>query len=165
MRRSKKADLNMSIQAIVIIVLAMTLLGLGINFIRGQFGSLTETTSSVQEQIKQQILDDLRTGNKKLSFPASEVTMERSDATVIAIGVKNTGNQQLEFKIDMGCTQEGIDFLYQADKPYTLSTADAQVYPIRVTAPATTGTFLCSVTILEGESIYAEKDFFINVVG
>ena len=52
---NKSASLEISIQAIVIVVLAMTLLGLGLGFIRGQFRSISETASSVQEQVKQQI--------------------------------------------------------------------------------------------------------------
>ena len=36
---NKRASLEMSIQAIVIVVLAMTLLGLGLGFIKGMFGN------------------------------------------------------------------------------------------------------------------------------
>ena len=172
MRHSKKADLNMSIQAIVIIVLAMTLLGLGIGFIRNQFASLTETTGAVQEQIKQQILDDLRTGDKKLSFPASEIQISRGKSTVIALGVKNTGVSQLVFGIDIACTAEEAGkavpttFYNKATDAFTLPAADAQVYPIRVTAPSTDiGNYLCSVKVIDSATtgIYAQKDFFITV--
>ena len=41
---NKKASLEMSIQAIVIVVLAMTLLGLGLGFIRGMFKNIGSTT-------------------------------------------------------------------------------------------------------------------------
>ena len=89
MFKQKKGALELSINAIVIIVLAMTLLGLGLGFIRSQFTSIGEIGTGVQEQIKQQILEDLRTGNKKLSFPTSEVHINRRDASVIAMGIKN----------------------------------------------------------------------------
>ena len=75
---SKKAALNLSIQAIVIIVIAFVFLGLGIKFVRDQIEGVGATSTSVQEQISQQILDDLRTGNKKLSFPATKLTLENS---------------------------------------------------------------------------------------
>jgi hypothetical protein len=170
---SKKADLNMSIQAIVVIVLAMTLLGLGIGFIRNQFASLTETTGSVQEQIKQQILDDLRTGDKKLSFPATEIQLSRGKSTVIAIGVKNTGISTLVFGINMTCTSEGTatiptTFYNKAPDAFTLLASEAQVYPIKVTASSTdTGNYICSVKVIDNANPtgtpYAQKDFFIVV--
>ena len=65
---NKKASLEMSIQAIVIVVLAMTLLGLGLGFIRGMFKNIGSTTEDVTEQVRQRILDDLITGDKKISF-------------------------------------------------------------------------------------------------
>ena len=64
----KKGSLNLSIEAIVIVVIAFVVLGLGLGFVRGQFKSITETTTSIQDQIRQQITEDLRTGDKKLSF-------------------------------------------------------------------------------------------------
>ena len=42
----KKGSLNLSIQAIVIIVLAMTILGLGLGFVRGQFQQITSAANA-----------------------------------------------------------------------------------------------------------------------
>lgn len=100
-RRSKKASLEISIGAIVIIVLALTLLGLGLTFIRGLMSKISETSFTIQDQIKQQILDDLRTGNKKLSFPGQEITLESKGTKVIAIGVKNILDKTLNFEINV----------------------------------------------------------------
>ena len=96
---NKKAALQLSINAIVIIVLAMTLLGLGLGFIRGMFSDITKTTGTVQEQVKNQILDDLRTGDKRLSFPSNRITVSSGDKEDLAIGVKNTEDQELFFSI------------------------------------------------------------------
>ena len=78
--KNKKGSLNLSIQAIVIVVIAFVVLGLGLSFVRGQFKSITETSTGVQEQIRQQILEDLRTGDKKLSFPATTLSIEKGGA-------------------------------------------------------------------------------------
>src|SRR3989344_7160585 len=103
----KKGSLNLSIEAIVIIVIAFVVLGLGLSFVRGQFKSITETSSSVQEQVRQQVLEDLRTGNKKLNFPATTLNIERSSSQDIAIGVKNTQNVgDLVFTISVSTTQK-----------------------------------------------------------
>ena len=65
---NRKGSLNLSIEAIVIVVIAFVVLGLGLGFVRSQIGSIQSTSTAVQEQISQQVLDDLRTGNKKLSW-------------------------------------------------------------------------------------------------
>jgi len=107
---NKKASLNLSVQAIVIVVIAFVVLGLGLGFVRGQFEQMESTSSSVQEQISQQILEDLRTGNKKLSFPATSLSLETNELDVQAIGVKNTEDQAKNIKIrfyvktDEACT-------------------------------------------------------------
>src|SRR3989344_2188730 len=44
-RISKKGDLSLSINAIVILILAITMLGLGLTFMRGLFKNITEKTN------------------------------------------------------------------------------------------------------------------------
>src|SRR3989338_8840846 len=101
LHKSKKADLSISINAIVIIVLAMTFLGLGLGFVKGMFKDIGSTTGQVQEQIKQQILDDLRRGDKSLSFPTTQLKLELNDESVQAFGVKNTQSSgTLCFKVE-----------------------------------------------------------------
>ena len=103
----KKGSLNLSIEAIVIVVIAFVVLGLGLGFVRGQFKSITETTTSIQDQIRQQITEDLRTGDKKLSFPTNEFTINKKESTVTAIGIKNTQQGTLKYKIDVQRTEGG----------------------------------------------------------
>ncbi|MCX8147382.1 MAG: hypothetical protein N3D84_02855 [Candidatus Woesearchaeota archaeon] len=103
----KKASLELSINAIVIIVLAFVLLGLGLGFIRGQFKQITGTTGQVQEQVKQQILEDLRTGDKKLSFPTQRVQIDKKSTMDLAIGIKNTKPAgDLKFYLDIFTSQD-----------------------------------------------------------
>ena len=97
--KNKKSSLELSIRTIVVVVLAMTLLGLGLGFIRSMFENLGETTFSVQDQIKQQILEDLRTGDKKLSFPTSEIKIGKQASKILAVGVKNTEEISDDFYI------------------------------------------------------------------
>ena len=95
----KKASLEISIQAIVIVVLAMTLLGLGLGFIRGMFKNLSGTTEDVSEQIREQILTDLRTGDKKISFPKTEITIPKGESTVLNLGMRNKENSYLDYHL------------------------------------------------------------------
>ena len=153
MLHNKKASLEISIQAIVIVVLAMTLLGLGLGFIRKQFATLGDTASQVQEQIKQQILDDLRSSDKKLSFPANEVVIQKKDSKVLALGIKNTKSLASKYSIVIKTinTNDGLRsdpteddgvFIYNKGLQ-PLGVNDARVIPVKYTAPTavTTKTF------------------------
>jgi hypothetical protein len=174
-RWKKKGSLNLSIEAIVIVVIAFVVLGLGLGFVRSQFGSIEETAGSVQEQIKQQILDDLRTGNKKLSFPATSLTVERGQAKDIAVGVKNTGNLDLIYSVDVVVLNKqsetltaeelsaAVEFFYDPS-PKQLPPTESRVESIRISAPGATGTYLVKLSLLEGSDVYDEKTFFVTVI-
>jgi hypothetical protein len=173
---SKKASLNLSIQMIVIIVIAFVVLGLGLGFVRGQFKSITETSSSVQEQIRQQILEDLRTGNKKLSFPATTLAIEKGDSQDIAIGVKNVKNSgDLNFEIIMNTLEkqgasgedvsEQVEYFFLSG-PFNLEVTEAEAYNIKILATGDKGTYLVGLKIIDVDTgdIYREKSFFVNVI-
>ena len=193
MRVAKKGSLELSINAIVIIVLAMTLLGLGLGFIRNQFSSIGDIGTGVQEQIKSQILEDLRTGDKKLSFPTSEVKIPRRGNTVIAMGIKNVESKPINFGIfieSVGPPEaNSVNFRYQnesatdAPYPFELGPAESEVYPVRLETGTDTGTNTYAITVkyavsktascdashdggpnwCKEDSPYAQKTFFLTV--
>ncbi|MBS3116345.1 hypothetical protein J4421_01990 [Candidatus Woesearchaeota archaeon] len=175
---NKKGDLNLSIQAIVIVVIAFVVLGLGLGFVRGQFKSIQETSTGVQEQIRQQILEDLRTGDKKLSFPATTLSIAKGEAQDIAIGVKNTQNVELKFHIEVSIKQQkgkptasGADlekqvtFFYDSTA-FTLQPTDAEAYNIKITAAGDKDTYLVNLKIVDDNTggDYASKSFFVNII-
>lgn len=179
----KKGSLNLSIEAIVIVVIAFVVLGLGLGFVRGQFKQMTETSGSVQEQIKQQILDDLRTGNKKLSFPSSELKIEAASSSVMAVGIKNTGDSTLKFKIELEdlsntCSSSGVAAIKSSTQPgdycaafywnsqeQSLNAGDSNVYNIKYFAPSKKGSYLYKIkvtdTVKNGE--FSSKSFFASI--
>lgn len=184
----KRASLNMSIEVIVVVVIAFTVLGLGLAFVKDQIGDISKTSSAVQEQISQQILDDLRTGNKKLSFPATKLSLETGEESVQAIGVKNTEDHEImltmEFEVK---TAGGFDpFASEEEKTFTaggnevkatiswdngpqsLKAGESRVFPVTITAPSKSGNYLYKVILTEiteegalvGE--FDNKPFFIK---
>ena len=180
----RKGSLNLSIQAIVIVVIAFVVLGLGLGFVRNTFKDISGTSSSVQEQIRQQILEDLRTGNKKLSFPATTLNIEKGNSQDIAIGVKNVNNAELEFRVDIATIKQQGSSLTEADLltegqvqfflnngPFTLGSTNAEAYNIKISAEGDTGTYLIRLVITDNgvldddgnPTIYAEKSFFVNI--
>ena len=177
-RFSKKASLNLSIQMIVIVVIAFVVLGLGLGFVRSQFGTIEETAGSVQEQIKEQILDDLRTSNKKLSFPATSLTVERGKAKDIAVGIKNIEDIDLKYQVQISVISKQEDdtlspeelgdevkFFYDTLEK-TLGSTESRVEAIKISIPGSTGTYLVKLSVLEVgiEIPYDEKTFFVTVI-
>ena len=73
-------------------------------FIDGQMGvlgvfNIVEIYSSIEDSDVQQILDDLEINNKRLSFFLERVNVASGDEKLIAIGVKNTRDSELQFEI------------------------------------------------------------------
>ena len=179
---NKRASLEISIQAIVIIVLAMTILGLGLGFVRGMFKNISSTTEDVTEQVRQRILDDLIQGDKKISFPKTEVVMDRGGSAILTVGIKNRKDVDLFYKMhftpisgppDVSDTelQQFVDYFQFSNQEYSLSAADSDIRNIRLSLPTTvkTGSYFLTFDVLEqpygSTNIYAQKDFFVVVRG
>ncbi|PIZ51661.1 hypothetical protein COY27_03010 [Candidatus Woesearchaeota archaeon CG_4_10_14_0_2_um_filter_33_13] len=167
---SKRGSLNLSIEAIVIVVIAFVVLGLGLGFVRSQFGDIQKTSTAVQEQISQQILDDLRTGNKPLSFPASKLVVGTGDESVQAIGVKNTGDAEKSLRIDF--LVKGSDKFYTFEsavstdflstegdsvsaeilwdnEPQNLKPGETRIIPVTIKSPDKIGNYLFKVNLVD----------------
>lgn len=187
----RKGSLSLSIEAIVIVVIAFVILGLGLGFVRSQFAQIEQTAGGVQEQIRQQILDDLRTGNKKLSFPATKLTLETSEESVQAIGVKNTEDETKVLKIEFlvkaicggGAVQRGsfcpfgsevkLNFVTTTgtetsasiswdDSEISFGPGESRVIPVTISAPDKSGNYLYKVVIVTEEEVFDERTFFIK---
>jgi len=179
----KRASLEISIQAIVIIVLAMTLLGLGLGFIRGLFGRTTSLAEDVSEQVRQKILDDLITGDKKVSFPKTDINIDKGGSTILTVGVRNKKDTPLHYKMiftaisgpenqPIGADSLESWFQYAKNQPYTVPSADAEVRNIRLSVPTavSSGSYFLTFDVIDDDlsppnNIYAQKDFFIVVRG
>jgi hypothetical protein len=163
----KKGSLNLSIQAIVIVVLGMTLLGLGLGFIRNQFQQISSVGTEVQEQVREQIVAQLRTSGEQVSFPRS-VSMSRREQKVMTLGVQNVGSKEIKFRLDFtfdapttGNSDVGeggptLGFNLRYDRGcLTLLPAQSEVYGINVIAPSTPGTFALRASVEENPSSIA----------
>ena len=187
---NKKASLEISIQAIVIVVLAMTLLGLGLGFVRNLFKNIGSATEDVTEQVRQKVLDDLISSDKKVSFPKTDISIDKGDSTVLTVGIRNKKDTPLHYQMrftsisfvpaDGGSatTVNNQDWFQTGQSVtatrnfYTLGPAESDVRNIRLKVPTTAlaGSYVLTFDVLDIDSpasnnIYAQKDFFIVVRG
>ena len=187
MRIYKKASLEISIQAIVIVVLAMTLLGLGLTLIRGMFKNIGETTDRVTEQVKQRVIDDLVSSDKKVSFPSTEIYIDKGSSQILTIGVRNKKDNDLIYTMRFAAVSDPNGNLYGdpdalknwfkyaqpagGTQGYVLNSAESDVRNIRLEIPTSSGiisgayVFRFEVIDVESNQIYATKDFFVVVRG
>src|SRR3989338_8280611 len=145
---NRRASLSLSIEAIVIVVIAFVVLGLGLGFVKGTFKDITGTSEEVQSQIKEQILEDMRTSGKKLSI-SQEIRLDRGDESVQNVGIDNTGLSSSKFGIKIepikkqtpdgneGTIEEmeaEINFFYNDLVEKELSPTDGDVIPVTISA-------------------------------
>ncbi len=182
---NKKASLEMSIQAIVIVVLAMTLLGLGLGFIRGMFKGITGVQEQITEDVRAKIGRQLIDTQEKVAFPRSEITIKRGDSVVVDVGIRNKENAELVYRMSftpissappVGDTKlaETVNWFQHSRGEYVLPPAEFDVRQIRINIPKNVeqASYFFTFNVLTPMSIpgdpatfYAQKDFFMVVIG
>ncbi len=144
-KHNKKAALELSITAIVVLIIAITVLGLGIGFIKKQFGAGTELVGKELSNIKEQLKEQVRTGGELLVFPAPDQVSVGKPENVF-VGVRNTAaNQEGDrvcFRVEVRCMQPfSPDGECVRGQPYPVSVGgydmtDRQDYVARVNSEA-----------------------------
>ncbi len=183
---SKKASLEISIQAIVIVVLAMTLLGLGLTFVKKMFGNIDVVSSGTFDKIQEQLQRDLTNSNEKLVFSQSKITLERGSQKLLGWGIKNIGSQRLNYYVQfttIKCPQDTcpnqdtlnrvwLDYKYNPSRNpsilYQVDAASSQFERVNFNIPrnALPGLYLIDMSVYDDTSIttkYSSTDIFLTV--
>ena len=96
---NKRAALQLSINAIVILILAITMLGLGLSFMRNIFGSATEEFMEVGGTVKKQMIDQMKETQKIVDISNPQITMKPGEKKQVFIGFKNEANVEKDFQV------------------------------------------------------------------
>ena len=108
MKLNKRAALELSITAIVVLIIAITVLGLGIGFIKKQFGAGTELVTKEFSGIKEQLRKQVKTGGELLVFSVPEQVSIGTPEAVL-IGIRNTAanpeGDRICFRVEVRCLQ------------------------------------------------------------
>lgn len=128
----KKADLSLSINAIVILILAITVLSLGLTFIRGMFKS---AGSKIEGAISLAELDSQPTIEKPITVPET-VEVPSTGSTTIKIGIFNP-DPSAEFKdakpILSECIKAGATAAASDSTDTETTETEAQVFTLTTT--------------------------------
>jgi len=115
MRRSlltkKRGSLQLSINAIVILILAITLLGLGLAFIKGIFGGTVGRLTDIEKSLGQQERNELLSSAKEITLKLTEVDVKGREA-VFNMALRNNRPEAHRFdisgEVDIGDTTSGF---------------------------------------------------------
>jgi hypothetical protein len=184
-RSSKRASLEISIQAIVIVVLAMTLLGLGLTFVKKMFGNIGSVSEGTFAKIQEQLQQDLVNSNDKLVFSQTKVNMERGGEKLFGWGIKNIGSSRLDYyaeftavKCPQDCptvdelNEQWFTFKYNpagqnAGLLYTVEAASPDFIDVNLNLPKSVppGLYLLDLSVYDDydDSKYASTDIFVTV--
>lgn len=108
MRRNKKGALELSINAVVILILAITMLGLGLAFIKGLFGGTVEKLRGIEKQLSEEERKELLESPNKITFKETAIEV-KGRAKDINIGVRNINQYDVNFYIKAPLADTGVD--------------------------------------------------------
>lgn len=98
MRRNKKASLEIGINTIVIMVIAMMLLGLGIIFVKNLFGQINPIT----QKIKPPDLQTPPSASTPLIMDVQTFSLKTGDSYELDLGIYNADQTDEAFSVDVG---------------------------------------------------------------
>ena len=175
----KRGSLNLSINAIVVLILAITMLGLGLSFMRNIFGGATEEFTKVSGEVEQQMIEQMRESSKAIELSRPKVNIKIGEKDQIFIGLRNDQQDPLDFTIQ-GITCEGLGggtasllncgaggdvTLSWKTSPTTIEGGGVIVLPIniKVSTQANEGTCFCTIPIIAGGETPMTTELTIDV--
>lgn len=184
---SKKASLELSISAIVIVILAMTLLGLGLVFIKNIFSSTEELSASAFEKVSDQLQKNLADSDEKLVFSQYKLSIERGSSSLLGWGIRNDKGSKMSYwaeftaiKCPSTCPAKEelngkwLTFKYNPDGNnsgllYEAVANELSIARVDLSAPRTAapGLYLIDLSVYEEKGLvdekYASTEIFVTV--
>ena len=183
MRWNKKGALELSITAIVVLIIAITVLGLAIFFIKNLFKGGTEIFTSELAKIKDQLRKNIEeTGEPVVFSKGSELEAKRGEKVDFYIGVRNSDQMAKcyrvsmkcikPFSIDKFCTSEGRDpiivggYAVETDswfprllQEFEVKSNDIEVLPLTMQVIGAPDTYLMEMEVYKADSDCATGNF------
>ena len=141
---SKKGSLELSINSIVIIIIAITMLGLGLAFMKNVFQGQIDIFSGVTQNVKTGMMQTFSDGTTRVSVYNVEMQIKKGETKPNYIGIKNVLNGPATFNLDANyvCTKldQGNCDTLRINYFKTREIASGDVYIDTVNVKADSGT-------------------------
>ncbi|PIN78647.1 hypothetical protein COV16_05655 [Candidatus Woesearchaeota archaeon CG10_big_fil_rev_8_21_14_0_10_34_8] len=102
---NKKAAIQLSVQFIVLTVLALITLGIGFYLVTNIFTTAEEYKVILDKETQENIISTLKKSGEILSLPITSYTIKRGDNEIVAFGVLNNIGTDSTFTISIVCTE------------------------------------------------------------
>ena len=151
----KKGSLNLSINAIVVLILAITMLGLGLSFMKNIFGGATEEFQKVGGTVEKQMIEQMKAGKNIVELSRPSLDLKKAGKDQIFIGLKNVQAGGQEFKIikpdknNLGGTEVCSSItINKIAGGIGVSSGDTRVLPINVQADSDANEGTCFIDLI-----------------
>ncbi len=167
-KMNKKGAIEMSINTIVILLLALAMLGVGLFVVNKLRGSVPEL--DVSQQKKDQIYGKLESSGDKFLIEEKEITVKSTETYRSYYGLENVLDEEKTFDIGIEC-EDGIHgndastigLAFRLSFKLSPGERTAEVFEIdpKDTDP---DIYACKITVSEGASEYASERFNLEIV-
>ncbi|PIN81138.1 hypothetical protein COV11_02580 [Candidatus Woesearchaeota archaeon CG10_big_fil_rev_8_21_14_0_10_30_7] len=103
MKFNKKGAIELSITGVIVLIIAITVLGLVLNFVREYFIKAGDPIKDAFEQLQQDVINKLKTGGD-LAFSGGDILKVKGGAKTEALGIRNTlGEDYVCHRVEFIC--------------------------------------------------------------
>jgi hypothetical protein len=156
----KKGAVELSMTTIIIIVIGITILSLGLVWIRSVFTDVGELSSGAFEQGQTQINEIFGKSKEAVALSPSETTIEQGATKTVTLAIRNSGSEDIsgvyaevtalkfggEEATDLACGFD--DTGTPKTNTYSLSSGESTSRGLIVKdSGSAVGTYICAVTI------------------
>ncbi len=99
MFRNKRASLELSVNAIVIFILAVLLLGLAIGFLKSMYDKLTGNIDQISSDVEKRMLQRLEDSPERLIMDPDNVDIEKGKTKEVYLALRNELDKKYTFVI------------------------------------------------------------------
>lgn len=180
MKLNKKGAIEMSMTTIIVVILGITLLSLGLMFVRNIFSDIGGSSAKMADLADKQMMEMFGESEDPISLPRDQVDIAQGDEDVLDIGLRNTGEDSGKFSIKQsGITVvskpgafkgNALDWLSWDTTENTITSGKAKTGKILVAVPtnANLGTYQFKIILsCTAPGVCDEEpsaNFFIKVV-
>ncbi|HLC65391.1 MAG TPA: hypothetical protein VJI46_04685 [Candidatus Nanoarchaeia archaeon] len=181
--KAKRGSLDISINAIIVIVLAFTFLALALTFIKGIFVDIQVPIEGSIEQVKTALRNQLISTGDRLSIELNSYTLQKNSEDFIVFAVANKKDGKLNYRIEISEVGEqsptsstsgsgginlpsGAGFQWDSSNQVleVVGEGSAKADTIKYFSPSVGGSYQYKIVIWDiDDEEYASKSFFVKV--
>ena len=172
MNHSKKGDISLSMNFLVVIIISIVVLGMGLTLLYKLFSTAEEQKAQLDAKTEDELRRLLIDQGKQVALPFNTVSLHGKESYIFGLGILNidTDNDQFMVSVSLattdpaGITIDPSEWLLYFQDQFTIPSGGHKTIPILVEVPgdAPNGKYIFDVEVRRGTGgRYANKQKFI----